>query len=144
MKTINSNAPVKCSKIISINSKKDKVWTALTDIDNWCNWQHEIAESKLHGELKAGSTFDWTSGGVRIHSILHTVEPNNSLGWTGKTFGISAIHNWKLVESNGKTEVSVEESMEGLPARIFKKSFNKSLENGMQTWLESLKKKCES
>lgn len=143
MKNINSNAPVKCSKSIVINANSAKVWAILTNIGNWGTWQADISKPKLNGELKSETTFDWKTGGVSIHSILHTVEPNKNFGWTGKTFGMYAIHNWTLTEINGQTQVSVEESMEGFFASLLKKSFNKNLANGMQNWLDLLKKECE-
>ncbi len=143
MKNINSNAPVKCSKTITINASNEKVWTVMTNINNWANWQAEISNPKLNGELKPETTFDWKTGGAKIHSTLHTVEPFKNFGWTGKTFGMFAIHNWTLMETNGQTKVSVDESMEGFFAKLLKKSFNKNLEKGMQSWLDLLKRECE-
>lgn len=74
MKNINEKAPVKCSKSILIDSDLNKVWEVLTTIDKWAQWQHDIHEPKLSGELKADATFVWKTGGVKIHSKLHTVE----------------------------------------------------------------------
>ena len=139
----NEQAPVKCRKIIKINSDAKKVWSVLTDINSWTRWQKDITYSKLNGELKPGSTFDWKSGGVKIHSTLHTVQPFKEIGWTGKALGTFAIHNWKVTEKDGQTDVEADESMEGFLVRLLKKSFSKSLEKGMQTWLEFLKKECE-
>jgi uncharacterized protein YndB with AHSA1/START domain len=143
MKSINNSAPVKCSKTITINANSEKVWAVLTNINNWANWQTDISNPKLNGELKPETTFDWKTGGAKIHSTLHTVEPFKNVGWTGKTFGMFAIHNWTLTETNGRTTVSVDESMEGFFAKLLKKSFNKNLEKGMQNWLDLLKKECE-
>ncbi|MFN3640338.1 MAG: SRPBCC family protein [Flavobacterium sp.] len=143
MRSINNHAPVKCSKTITINSSSEKVWAVMTNIDNWANWQTEITKPKLNGELKPETTFDWKTGGAKIHSTLHTVEPFKYFGWTGKTFGMIAIHNWTLIEKNGKTTVTVDESMEGFFAQLLKNSFNKSLEKGMQNWLNLLKIECE-
>ena len=143
MKSINNNAPVKCSKTISINASSEKVWAVMSNINSWATWQTDISKPKLNGELKQETTFDWKTGGAKIHSTLHTVEPNRELGWTGKTFGMFAIHNWTITEINSETIVHVDESMEGLLAGLFKKSFNKSLENGMQNWLDLLKEECE-
>lgn len=143
MKNINAQAPVKCSKSIKINANSKKVWSVLTNIDQWAVWQNEITKPKLNGELKPNSTFDWKTGGAKIHSTLHTVEPFTQFGWTGTTFGMVAIHNWTLTETNGQTEVSVEESMEGFFAKLLKKSFNNNLEKGMLNWLALLKKECE-
>ncbi|WP_291372228.1 SRPBCC family protein [Cyclobacterium sp.] len=143
MKSINNNAPVKCSKTITINASSEKVWKVMTNIDNWARWQTDITKAKLNGELKPETTFDWKTGGVKIHSTLHTVEPFKNFGWTGKTFGMCAIHNWTLTENNGQTKVSVDESMEGFFAKLLKKLFNKNLEKGMQNWLDLLKQECE-
>ena len=143
MKSINNNAPVICSKSITINADCEKVWSILTNINNWASWQTEISKPKLNGELLPNTTFDWKTGGAKIHSTIHTVEPFSYFGWTGKTLGMFAIHNWSLTEINGQTEVSVDESMEGFLANLFKKSFNKNLEKGMHNWLELLKIECE-
>lgn len=143
MRSINNHAPVKCSKTITILADSKKVWSVLTNIGQWASWQTDISNPTLNGELKPGTTFDWKTGGAKIHSTLHTVEPYHHFGWTGKTFGLFAIHNWILTEMDGKTKVEVDESMEGLLARLFKKSFNNNLEKGMQKWLDLLKQECE-
>lgn len=143
MKSINNYAPVQCSKTITINASSEKVWTVLTNIDNWATWQTDISNPKLNGELKPETTFDWKTGGAKIHSILNTVEPFKNFGWAGKTYGMFAIHNWTLTETNGHTTVFVDESMEGFFAKLLKKSFNKNLEKGMQNWLDLLKQECE-
>ena len=143
MISINHKAPVKCSKSISINASCEEVWKILTDINLWANWQTDISNPKINGELKPETTFTWITGGAKIHSTLHTVAPYKDFGWTGKTFGLLAIHNWTLSEINGKIEVSVAESMEGFLTKIFKKTFQKNLEKGMQNWLDLLKVTCE-
>jgi len=143
MQSINNNAPVKCSKTITINSNNEKVWEILTAIDNWANWQTDIKNSKLNGELKPTTTFKWKSGGANILSTLQTVEQNKKLGWTGKSLGILAIHTWTFTEQNGKTILTVDESMEGFLAGLLKKTLNKKLEIGMQKWLDLLKQECE-
>lgn len=144
MRSINNNAPIKCSKTATINADSRKVWAVITDINNWPVWQKDISNAKLNGELKPSTSFEWKSNGAKIHSVLHTVEPYTQFGWWGKSFGMLAIHNWKLTEKDGKTEVAVEESMEGLLGKFFKKSLNKNLQQGMQSWLYLLKKECEN
>jgi uncharacterized protein YndB with AHSA1/START domain len=140
---INENAPVKCSKTIFIKASPEKVWELLIDINNWPKWNKDIPKAKINGEVKPGTTFDWKTGGAGIHSTLHTVNRFNALGWTGKTFGASAIHNWTLIAENGGTTVNVDESMDGFLTKLFRKSFQKNLETGMQSWLEQLKAECE-
>jgi len=143
MKSINDKAPVKCRKTVLINSAPEKVWTILTSIDRWPSWQTDIAKATQNGPLQPATTFDWQSGGAKIHSTLQPIDRFNHIGWTGKSVGILAIHNWKLTIENGQTKVEVEESMEGLLASLFKKTFNRSLEMGMQKWLDLLKAENE-
>ena len=139
----NPNAPVKCTKSIIIHAEPAAVWNVLTQIDQWASWQTDISKPVLNGPLKPGTTFDWKTGGAGIHSTLHTVDVNKSLGWTGKTVGMYAVHNWTLTEVPGGTQVVVDETMEGFLAGLFKSSFNKNLASGMQHWLELLKAESE-
>lgn len=143
MKSIQHHAPAKCSQTIIINADSKKVWAVLSNIDQWSIWNAGITNAKLNGPLKAGTTFDWKTGGAKIHSTLHTVEPYKNFGWTGKAPGAFAIHNWTLTESNGQTSVFVEESMEGFLVSLFKKMFNKNLESQMHQWLVLLKQESE-
>ena len=143
MKSINQKAPVQCCQSVVINTTRERVWQLLTQIDKWSDWQKEITRASLNGSLVAGSTFDWKTGGAKIRSTLHTVEPYTQFGWTGTTWGMVAIHNWILTNEGGSTTVTVAESMDGLLATIFKNSFNRSLATGMQYWLSSLKVECE-
>lgn len=143
MKSINQQAPVTCSKSIMINASPGKIWNVLTRIDSWASWQTDISQPKLNGSLEPNTTFDWKTGGAKIHSTLHTVNTNSQFGWTGKTFGMYAIHNWTMKELNGATEVVVDESMEGFLASLFKSSFNRNLQKGMEKWLQLLKEECE-
>ena len=136
MKNINHNAPVKCSLKVIINATSVDVWNVLTDIDKWPSWQTEIKKTRLIGELNPESTFSWKMGGISINSKLHTVQPYSLFGWSGKSLGIYAIHNWKITELNKQVEVVVEESMEGFLVLLFKKMFNKSLEKSLRKWLE--------
>ncbi|MDO8366957.1 MAG: hypothetical protein Q7T20_09185, partial [Saprospiraceae bacterium] len=59
-----------------------------------------------------------------IRLVLHTADTNRAFGWSGQTFGGSAIHNWYFEYKNGSTLVKVEESMEGWLIALFKKKMN--------------------
>ncbi len=143
MKSINNTAPVKAKKSIIIDSNIEKVWRILTDIDNWSKWNSDISISKINGKIQTGSTFNWKIGGTKLLSEIHTYKPKKEIGWTGKVFGVFAIHNWNLSETENSTRVSVEESMEGFLTKLFRKSFQRNLENGMNSWLILLKEECE-
>jgi uncharacterized protein YndB with AHSA1/START domain len=139
----NPSAPVHTRQSIVVAAAPAQVWAVLTDINNWAAWQPNIKQPRLNGPLQPGTTFDWKSGGAGIHSTLHTVAPAHEFGWTGKSFGVSAIHNWTLVPVPGGTQVTVEESMQGLLATLFNGILNRGLAKGTRQWLELLKAEAE-
>ncbi|MDQ3051626.1 MAG: SRPBCC family protein [Bacteroidota bacterium] len=143
MMNINLNAPVLCRKSIAINATSVGVWEVLTDINNWPSWQKDVRKSAIKGPLIQGTAFSWKSGGININSVIHTAEPYTLFGWSGNAIGLSAVHNWKIVELNKRTEVHVEESMEGILAKLFKKAMNKKVDTSLDKWLTLLKDHCE-
>lgn len=141
---VNQSAPVRSSTEIQIGTPAASVWEVLTRIDEWPAWQGDVTQAQLTGPLCEGAEFRWKAGGIPFRSKLHTVVPNREIGWTGKTLGTSAIHNWWLQESEGKTVVRVEESLQGFLPALFRSSFQKSLDAGMQKNLRELKAAVEA
>lgn len=140
---INENAPVKQKKQIVIHAAPEKVWAVLTDINQWVYWNKKITKAQILETPKVGTRFDWKVNGASIKSTLHTVNSNKCFGWSGTTFGGSAIHNWYLTAQGIETLVKVEESMEGWLVNLFKNKMNRDLAKDMQFWLEMLKQESE-
>lgn len=141
--TINQEAPVVQTKETIINATPKKVWEILTHIKNWEEWNERIKKPTLQGELGMGSTFTWKINGSGIKSKIHSFTPYKMLGWTGKAFGASAIHNWYLEPTENGTKVRVEESMEGWIINLMKRKMNEKLADDMVYWLKQLKKESE-
>jgi uncharacterized protein YndB with AHSA1/START domain len=141
--TINQEAPVVQSKEVSINAKPEKVWQVLTDIENWSDWNEKIKKPSVKEEPNVGVSFTWKINGSNIKSQIHTYDPNKAFGWTGKTFGAKAIHNWYLEPTAHGTKVIVKESMEGWLIALLKKKMNTVLADDLGFWLEQLKVACE-
>lgn len=140
---INSNAPVKSEYMLVIDAPVDIVWQILTDIENWPQWQKSVTQATIAGTVEEGARFDWKAGGLSFTSRIHTMKPMAMLGWTGTTFGASAIHNWKFEDLSGKTKVTVEESLQGVFPRLFRKYFQSNLDAGVKLNLEELKTAAE-
>ena len=141
--TINQEAPVVQTKEIVIDAAPEKVWQILTNIDGWNAWNDRIQHPSLTGGLKVGNIFTWKTNGSNIKSKIHTIIPNKMLGWNGRTFGARAIHNWYFEQTENRTKVSVEESMEGWLITLMKKKMNIKLADDMSYWLERLKEESE-
>ena len=140
---VNEKAPVLAKNQIEIAAPADAVWTTLTDIHKWPEWQNDVKKTVVHGEIKAGTKFDWKAGGLSFASQIHTSQPGSAFGWTGSTVGARAIHNWFFEPKGNTTLVSVEESLEGLFPRLFTGFFQKSLDAGIIKNLQELKAAAE-
>jgi len=140
---INTNAPIVAKQKIKINVPAIRVWSLLTEINNWPTWQPSVKEAHLKTLLNEGSEFIWKTGGITLKSNIHTCEPFNKFGWTGKTKGTYRIHNWEFESVSDGTIVIVEESLQGFFPFIFKKKFHKNLEESMSKNLKDLKQASE-
>jgi hypothetical protein len=142
--SVNHNAPVIARAEITIQATIVIVWNVLTTINSWPEWQKAITKAQLNGELKEGVRFEWKAGGLRFRSQVHTMQKPTAFGWTGKTIGANAIHNWTMTDHDQTTIVNVEESLQGILPSLFKRSFQNTLQKGMNASLEELKATCES
>lgn len=140
---VNEKAPVLARGSIVIDAPLDAVWDTLTDIDGWPGWQNAVTAARLEGEPIEGAVFRWKAGGLRFVSRIHTTRPMVRFGWTGRTFGASAIHNWRFEQVDGGTRVDVEESLQGFFPTLLKQSFQRQLEQGIRTNLQELKQAAE-
>ncbi len=140
---INQNAPVRQTAEILIHASPETVWKILTDVNAWTGWHKDISQANLTGHATPGETFVWKINGSKIKSTFSRAEENKVLGWTGKTFGATAIHNWFLETKNDGTLVRVEESMEGWLISLLSSMMNKSLKEGITYWLHQLKMESE-
>ncbi len=136
---INLQAPVMQAKDIMIQASPAEVWAVLSDISNWIHWNKKITQAQIDGAPTAGTSFRWTVNGAKIHSLVHTSIQGQAFGWSGTTFGGSAIHNWYFEARPEGTLVRVEESMEGWLVKLFQKKMNQDLARDMVYWLERLR-----
>jgi len=144
MVKVNEDAPVLAKVEIEIEADLDTVWNIMADIQSWPNWNPDVKDVVLHGDLKPGTHFQWKAGPGKITSVLQNVEPPHLLAWTGKTMGVNAIDVFKFEFVNGKTIVKEEESWEGLLSRVIHGKLQKMLEESLESGLKYLKAEAES
>lgn len=143
-KQINEKAPVVAKQEIIVNAPVETVWKILTSINDWPQWQSAITQAQLKGPIEEGTSFIWKAGGINFTSIIHTCQPYQFFGWTGRTIGASAIHNWTFRQQGEHTLVTVTESMQGFFPSLMKKKFQRDLEKGIRKNLEELKSASEN
>jgi uncharacterized protein YndB with AHSA1/START domain len=136
-------APVVAKSEIEIAGTPEAVWDVLTDFRAWPNWNPDVKSMSFAGEVAEGSEFKWKAGPATITSTIRRVERPHLVGWTGKTLGANAVHVYRLEPRDGKTLVSTEESFDGLIARIFRGSMQKTLKKSLDNGLQHLKTRVE-
>lgn len=142
---INENASVKSKNQIEIQAPIETVWQILADIKSWTKWQKAVTETIVDGKIAEGTEFKWKAGGLSFKSKIHTSKPYTAFGWTGTTIGAAAIHNWTFMKKDSNTTiVIVEESLQGVLPKMFKKYFQNNLDKGVLTNLMELKNASET
>jgi uncharacterized protein YndB with AHSA1/START domain len=140
---IDQNAPLKARKEIVIQASSDTVWSALTNISQWPGWQPDVSAAKLDGDLSVGSVFHWKAKGLNITSVIREIDSQNSIGWTGDSIGMQAVHLWKLEPLGNETRVITEESLSGWFPRLLKIFVPSFLDDSLSGSLNVLKKHAE-
>jgi len=136
---IDYNAPLHAEKDILISAPVEKVWSDLTQIDQWTTWQPDVTSARLDGTLAKGAMFYWKAKGLNITSMIQTLDPMQSIGWTGKSVGMQAIHIWTFEQREDGTYVKTKESLSGWFPRILKLFDPGFLEKSLHRSLQVLK-----
>jgi len=140
----NHKAPAVGTADAFIKAPIGTVWRVLSDLENWPSWNESVTKIKVDGPLQVGTSFVWVGGGSKIVSRLEQVDPPKRIAWSGKTFGIRAMHVWELSGKGEGTQVHTEESFEGLVARLFRGYAKKVLAKALDQGLSSLKAEAEA
>lgn len=140
---LDKNAPLVAKGEILINAPIEKVWKAHTDIDYWPEWQKDVSSARLVGGLKKGSTIKWRAMGMSISSTIEEVSKNKTIGWSGKSIGMNAVHFWYFEKQGNKTKVKTEESLSGWMPKFIKKLKPNFLDESLKRALAELKNYSE-
>lgn len=141
--TINADAPVAGAKELEIAAAPETVWDVLTTIDAWPSWNPDIRSASVDAGVAEGTRFRFKSGPGTIRSTIRHVERPRLIAWTGRTFGIRAVHVWRFEPRNGRTLVRTEESFDGVVARLFRTQLQKTLDSALEHGLRHLKAEAE-
>jgi uncharacterized protein YndB with AHSA1/START domain len=140
---IDERAPVVEASEILIAAPPETVWDVLAAIESWPAWNPDVKWASVEGEIAAGTRFRWKTGPGMVTSTLQRVERPRLIVWTGRTFGIDAVHVWRLEPRDGGTLVRTEESFGGVLARLFRRPLRKTLTRALESGLRHLKAEAE-
>ncbi len=142
---IDEKAALKAQAVIEIAAALEKVWTALSEIDRWPEWQPGVTAAMLEGALAAGSVFRWKAKGLGIVSTIRELVPGKRIAWTGISLGMRAVHAWTLeaTAAGAGTRVTTRESMSGWLASAMRIVSPGFLEKSVAASLAALKARSE-
>ena len=141
---INESAPVTAAGTIVIAADPELVWDLLAGVNQWPEWNADVASASLPGPVANGEVFRWKAGPAKLVSTIHTVDRPVEISWTGRTMGMSAVHVWRLERHGDSTVAHTEETWEGLPPRLLPRTMRKSLQKTLDAWLDNLKTTAEA
>ncbi len=141
---VNKVAPAIGLAEILVNAPIATVWKLLSDFEGWPTWNKSVSRIQLNGPVDVGTTFVWVAGGSKIVSCLEEIEAPNRIVWSGKTFGIKAVHVWKFEKRNDGTHVYTEESFDGLIVKLFPGLMRKILAKALDQGVRALKEAAEN
>ena len=139
---INENASVKDGHSTIINASIDKVWGLIIDIQNWPKWNQVVKSVQVEEKIEEGTSFAWNLNGTKIKSQVQFLESAHTMSCTGKSKWIKSIFVWQLESDENQTIVTLNASMQGAFATLFKN--HQKVYNDLIKWLSSLKKAAES
>jgi uncharacterized protein YndB with AHSA1/START domain len=141
--TIDRSAPVLGSGEIVIDAPAETVWDVLTAVEDWPSWNPDVKSVSIEGPVAPGTVFRWKSGPGTITSTLQELERPRLASWTGRTFGLRAVHVWRLEPQEGGTLVRTEETFDGALARLFRGRLQRRLDAALADGLRHLKAEAE-
>ena len=137
------SAPVCESAEIMIAARPEVVWDTLTDLRSWPRWMPGVKDMRVDEPVRVGTTFEWKAGPGTIRSEVLESDRPRSVGWRGRTLGITALHFW-LVEGQGDGSwVFTEESWSGPLARVLRGLMSKAVRKALEDGLPALKREAE-
>lgn len=140
---IDDNATLTARHEILIDAPITSVWAIQTAIEQWPQWQPDITAATLEGPLAVGTVFRWKAKGLGIVSTLQAVEEPTTIGWTGDSLGMHAVHIWHFSAEGNQTRVKTEESLAGWMVRLLKLFDRNFLEKSLKQSLATLKNRVE-
>lgn len=135
---------------ILINATSEKVWSILTNFENYPNWNPFIKSIK--GEVKVGNKIiariePPQSKGMTFKPKILTYETNKELSWLGHFLFAGLFdgeHKFELIyNGNGTTTFIQSERFKGILVPFFKKQLDNNTKKGFEEMNDKLKELAE-
>lgn len=127
-----------CSEVIE--APAITVYEIISDVNSWTDWQSSTDRTIIENAARKGREFKWLSSGITFRAMVHTAEAPGEFGWVARSMWFKVVSNWTLEEVNGRTRVTLEQSLSGLGSELLANYIRST----MQLTIMELKKHTES
>lgn len=122
----------------------ETVWRLLARLERWPQWRKKVSRIRVDGPHQVGTRFVWISGRTKTISELKEVVFPERLAWSGRGFGLRALHTCELRAFNNFTHIRATESFEGPLAFLFPGLVKKKVAETLEEALAELKSEAEA
>jgi len=135
---------------ILIHATPEKVWSILTNFDNYPNWNPFL--KSISGEVKVGNKITARieppeANGMTFKPIILTFETNKELSWLGHLIipGLfDGNHKFELIDNkNGTTTFIQSEKFKGILVPLLKNQLDNNTKRGFEEMNKKLKELSE-
>lgn len=135
---------------ILINATPEKVWSILTNFDNYPNWNPFIKSIK--GEVKVGNIITARieppeAKEMTFKPKILTFETNKELKWLGHLLFAGLFdgeHKFELIDNGNGTTIFIQsERFKGILVPLFKKQLDNNTKKGFEEMNSKLKELAE-
>ena len=135
---------------ILINATPEKVWSILTNFDNYPNWNPFIKSIK--GEVKVGNIITARIEPPEVKEMtfkpkILTFETNKELKWLGHLLFAGLFdgeHKFELIDNGNGTTIFIQsERFKGILVPLFKKQLDNNTKKGFEEMNSKLKELAE-
>jgi len=136
--------PIRAQAETEVAASDRDVWGVLADIEGWPSWNPAVRDAVLDGSLEVGAHVHFATGPGKMSCRLLEVDAPRSLAWSGRLLGLGHRQVWRLQPRPEGCLVTLDGSMSGPIARLFKGRLGRQLRRDLHAWLQLLKLEAES
>jgi hypothetical protein len=140
-------SPVFSHNEIRTSLPPERLWPVLIDAVDWPRWYsnaRKVSVGSGQRRLGDGTTFRWTTFGLRVTSTVREFVPPSRLAWDGRALGSRGYHRWEIRSTgDGGSVIVTEEVQRGFAVRLIAPFMRRGLHRQHQRWLEGLVRVAE-
>jgi len=131
---------------LHMSAPAERVWAWLVRAELWPSWYPNARNVRIEQgprpDLALGTRFRWWTFGVPIESTVEEFAANERIAWSARGLGVRAYHGWLIEKSAGGCHVVMEETQNGILARLGALLLPHRMHHYHQIWLEELHAKA--